>query len=83
MPTGPQRARNHLGGLVRSGAPPEQIADGRRALTLEKIRRLIRDDGLTAEDVIRLLVDEAPPFNEAQKLALRPILSAAGDADAS
>jgi hypothetical protein len=83
MPTGPQRARNHLGGLVRCGAPPEQIAEGRRGLSLEKIRKLIREDGLTAEDVIRLLVDEAPPFNEAQKLILRPILSAAGDAGAS
>lgn len=70
--TAPQRERNYLGGLYRSGAPPEQITEARRSLKYAK-----------AEDYIRELVESAPPFTAEQRLKLTAILTSPAGADAS
>ena len=67
--TAPQRARNHLGGLVRRGAPPEQITEARRCLKYAK-----------ASAELRELVESAPLFTAEQRLGLTAILASVADA---
>jgi hypothetical protein len=61
--TAPQRARSHLGGLVRKGAPPEQVAEARRALKYARASAFLCE-----------LVESAPPFTPEQRLRLTAIL---------
>ena len=71
MSTAPQRERSNLGGLVRGGAPPEQITEARRRLKYAK-----------AEDYITELVESAPPFTAEQRLKLTAILANPAGTDA-
>jgi hypothetical protein len=54
-------------------------ADIRRGMGLELVRSLIDEHGFTVEDLIQFRADMAPPFTEAQKNVLRPILSRGGE----
>lgn len=72
MRTAPQRERDTLGGLVRSGAPPEQITEARQCLKAAK-----------ADAYIRELVESAPPFTAEQRLRLAAILCSPAGADAT
>ncbi len=68
MSTPAQRARNHLGGLVRSGAPPEQIAEQRAALKAAGLESRIRRD-----------VASWPPLSADVRAELAILLLSGGD----
>lgn len=74
MPTGPQRARNHLGGLYRSGYDDHdaEVREARFDLRESRIIEAIRKD-----------VDAAPPLPAERRLRIAAILcSPAGSSDA-
>lgn len=71
MSTEPERASARLATLYRKSAPPEQIADARQCLKFVK-----------GMDIVRKLVDEAPPFTAEQRLRIAAILCNPAGTDA-
>jgi hypothetical protein len=69
--TPPQRERDTLGGLVRSGAPPEQITEARRCLKFAKASAYLRE-----------LAKSAPEFTAEQTICLTRILCNPAGVDA-